>query len=348
LQGNNLIKDMTYQYFCGWDISKLTLNYCLHDLQGRVVQEGQIKNSSSAIAALVKQLHTRFSIAKGAILHSAENTGQYAHPLCQTSAELHFPLWLEDAFQLNRSMGRRREKNDRIDARGIAEYTRRFTDKAKLYELPSKFQLKMEHLAKVRQHILGNAQRSKTMFQEMQQFSLVPIDTRTVEIFNEHLQQMKHQLELIEQQIEACIAEADPFIQRKIAVARSVPGIGPKNSIVILVITGLFERIPSARKCASYAGISPHERQSGTTLRQRFRASRSASRSLKTAFHQGAMSLIQGDNLFNQLYRRLRAKGRSHKQAINAVRNKIIKVLYACLGKDTMYCKKYHQNLQGL
>jgi transposase len=163
LQGNNLIKDMTYQYFCGWDISKLTLNYCLHDLQGRVVQEGQIK-----------------------------------------------------------------------------------------------------------------------------------------------------------------------------------------NSIVILVITGLFERIPSAGKCASYAGISPHERQSGTTLRQRFRASRSASRSLKTAFHQGAMSLIQGDNLFNQLYRRLRAKGRSHKQAINAVRNKIIKVLYACLGKDTMYCKKYHQNLQGL
>jgi transposase len=161
-----------------------------------VVQEGQIKNSSSAIAALVKQLHTRFSIAKGAILHSAENTGQYAHPLCQTSAELHFPLWLEDAFQLNRSMGRRREKNDRIDARGIAEYTRRFTDKAKLYELPSKFQLKMKHLAKVRQHILGNAQRSKTMFQEMQQFSLVPIDTRTVEIFNEHLQQMKHQLEL--------------------------------------------------------------------------------------------------------------------------------------------------------
>ncbi len=339
---------MTYRYFCGWDISKLTLNYCLQDQQSRVVKEGQIKNSSRAISALVKQLHTHFSIAKGAILHGAENTGQYAHPLCRASVELHFSLWLEDAFQLNRSMGRQREKSDQVDARGIAEYTRRFADKARLYELPTKFQLKMKHLAKVRQHILRNAQRSKTMFQEMQQFSLVQIDPRTVEIFQEHLRQMKHQLELIEQRIEACIAKADQAIRRKIAVARSVPGIGPKNSIAILVITGLFERIPSARKCASYAGISPHERQSGTTLRQRFRASRSASRSLKTAFHQGAMSLIQGDNLFNQLYRRLRANGRSHKQAINAVRNKIIKVLYACLEKDTMYCKKHHQNLQGL
>ena len=186
------------------------------------------------------------------------------------------------------------------------------------------------------------------MFQEMQQFSLIPIDESTATIFQDHLQQMQQQLKQIEQQIEACIAEADQTIQRKVAVARSVPGIGPKNSITILVITGLFERISSARKCASYAGISPHERQSGTTLRQRFRASRSASRSLKTAFHQGAMSLIKGDNLFNQLYRRLRANGRSHKQAINAVRNKIIKVLYACLEKDTMYCKKYHENLQSL
>ena len=339
---------MTYQYFCGWDISKLTINYCLQDQQSRVVKEGQIKNSSGAIASLVKQLHTHFSIAQGAILHGAENTGQYAHPLCRVSVELHFPLWLEDAFQLNRSMGRQREKSDQVDARGIAEYTRRFADKAKLYELPTKFQLKMKHLAKVRQHILRNAQRSKTMFQEMQQFSLIPIEERTAAIFQDHLQQMKQQLEQIERQIEACIAEADQAIQRKIAVARSVPGIGPKNSIAILVITGLFERIPSARKCASYAGISPHERQSGTTLRQRFRASRSASRSLKTAFHQGAMSLIQGDNLFNHLYRRLRANGRSHKQAINAVRNKIIKVLYACLEKDTMYCKKHHQNLQRL
>ena len=339
---------MTFEYFCGWDISKLTLNYCLQDHEGGILKEGKIQNSSDAISALVKQLHKHFAIAKGNILHGAENTGQYAHPLCRASVKLLFPLWLEDAFQLNRSMGRQREKSDQVDARGIGEYTRRFADKAKLYKLPTKFQLRMKHLAKVRQHLLRNSQRSKTMFQEMQQFSLVPIDSCTVKIFQDHLQQLKYQLEMIEQQIEACIAEADQAIQRKIAIARSVPGIGPKNSIVILVITGLFERIPSARKCASYAGISPHERQSGTTLRQRFRASRSASKSLKTAFHQGAMSLIQGDNLFNQLYRRLRANGRSHKQAINAVRNKIIKVLYACLEKDTMYCKKYHENLQRL
>jgi transposase len=349
---------MSYSYFCGWDVSKLSLNYCLQDQSGQVVAEGQIDNTSAAVLKLLQDLYRLPAAEAASILHCSENTGQYSHPLLKASAAGQFWLWNEDALQLNRSLGRQRDKTDAGDARLIAEYARRYADRAQRYVLPSDFDLRLSKLTKLRQHLVSALQRSRTMYGELLAFSLQeqqqedkPHKKQEEEdkIFTRHLKDLAQRVEQVEEAIEAHLEQADQTLRRKIDIARSVvPGIGPKNSLVLFVITGLFERIPSAAQCASYAGISPHERQSGTSLRSRYRASRSASRSLKTALHQGAMSLIRGDNPFNALYRRLRAKGKGHRPAINAVRNKIIRVLYGCLKNDTIYSKNLHQNLHVL
>jgi len=123
-----------------------------------------------------------------------------------------------------------------------------------------------------------------------------------------------------------------------------VPGIGPKNVLAIIAITEMFNKITTASACASYAGISPHQHQSGSSLKRAGRVSKAANRELKTAFHQGAQFLIIHPSPFQALYQRLRDKGRSYRQAINAVRNKMIKVLYACLDKNVTYDKKYHNS----
>lgn len=339
---------MTYTYFCGWDVSKSTLNYHLIDQHGQTQCEGQIANTLPALKLLLKKFTQEYSASVESTLHGVENTGQYTNRLYLLSHDCGVHLWVQDALHLHKSLGRQRDKSDQIDAGLIADYIRRHSDQVTLYQLPSDFSIRLKRLYQIRKMLVRTLQREKTSFQEMNDFELMPIDAADAQIIEQHIAQTRQQLEKLEQRIEECLAQADEIVKRRNEIARSVPGIGPKNVLSIMVITGNFERISSAKKCASYAGICPHIRQSGTSLRARFRSSRSSSRELKTAFHQGAMSLIRGTNPFNALYRRLRKKGRSHKQAINAVRNKIITVLYACLSNDTIYCKNRHASLQML
>ncbi|WP_420458588.1 transposase [Neolewinella sp.] len=170
--------------------------------------------------------------------------------------------------------------------------------------------------------------------------------TTGARIIGRQVQQMKKNLAELNARLTALMQE-DERMRRLYRITQSVPGRGPKNSLVVLALTQLYQKISTARACcASYAGISPHTYQSGSqSVRRKPRTSKASSAELKTAIHLGAMSLIKHDNLYRQRYDRLRAKGKAHRSAINAVRNKMLRVLYACIEKDTLYQKDRHVSL---
>lgn len=335
-----------HQFFVGWDTSKETLNYCVRSMLGAIINEGEVKNDRSSIRALLQQLAQQHEVFLGEFLHCVENTGQYCHPLLGLSAQLpELYIWLEDPLQLNRSMGRQKNKTDIIDARNVSEYCLLHHRKATQYQLPSQLQQQVDFINKMRLRLVRHKQALGTSLEERKAFVLGPLDKLSVELIKQQLEATKKTITELEQRLEHLIAK-DTKAARKYAIARSVLGFGPKNTLTVMAITGLFEKIPTAKACASYAGISPHPRQSGKCLKRNSRISRAASKELKTAIHQGAKYLItpQCDSPFKDIYQRLRLRGRTYNQAINAVRNKMITVLYACLQKDTMYEKKVHQS----
>ena len=336
---------MDFRFFMGWDVSKDSLNYCLRDAsQLDPLHEGQVPNQAAAITRLLQRLSRELDATLIDFAHCVENTGRYTNPLLSVVQPLGLRLWLEDPLHLKRSMGRQKRKTDAVDARNIAEYCRWKHAQATWYEQPSELRLQLRELSTTRTKLVRYKQSLYTSRQAKQAFKLVapnPVD-----------QQVKqHLIETLETQIDALDAEilrlieADVTARRKLEIARSVPGIGPKNVMVILAITGLFERIRSARACAAYAGLVPYEYESGTSVRKANRVSRAVSKQLKTALHQGAVFLIVRPSPFQDLYQRLRAKGRTYRQAINAVRNKMIRVLYTCLERDVIYDKKIHAAL---
>lgn len=338
---------MAYSYFCGWDVSKKSLNLCLMDASGEVLLEEKVDNSVGKLRQAIERLYRGKlrGVSSARVLHCLENTGHYSHPLLKLVPPLQLQLWLEDPLQLSHSLGRQRTKTDRIDARNIARYAALHRREVKLYQPPNPV---VEQLRMVRNHhqkLVRYRQSLRTSFNEVTAFSLVDYDEGVARIIGQQIEHLDRAIAQLEQRIEGLILQ-DEHTKRCYDIARSVPGLGPKNTITVLVVTGLFERIGSAKACASYAGISPHAFESGSSIRRRPRISRASSRLLKTAFSQGAMSMIRGDNAFNAMYRRLVAKGRTHLQALNAVRNKIIRVVYACIANDTMYEKNKHKYLQ--
>jgi transposase len=308
------------------------------------VLQGQVANTSPEIRELLQQWTQTLEAPLPAFVHCAENTGCYTHPLLQLVEPLGLRFWLEDPLQLKQSMGRQRRKTDAVDAHNIAEYCRCKYPQAKWYVPPSLLRGQLRQLSHKRTKLVRLRQSLSTSAQTRAEFPLHAPNEVCQTIDQEMIDVINQQLHTLDAEIKRLI-QSDPCAKRKMEIARSVPGIGPKNVLVILAITGLFERIPSARACAAYAGLVPYDFQSGTSVRRRSRVSRAVSKELKTALHQGAQFLIIRPSPFKELYDRLRAKGRSYKQAINAVRHKMVRVLYACLEKDVIYDKKTHAGL---
>jgi transposase len=50
---------------------------------------------------------------------------------------------------------------------------------------------------------------------------------------------------------------------------KTIPGIGRKTAIVLIVLTGGFERFSNASELYSYAGLTPIIRQSGSSVKVR-------------------------------------------------------------------------------
>lgn len=95
------------------------------------------------------------------------------------------------------------------------------------------------------------------------------------------------------------------------------------------------------RKLACYAGVAPFEYSSGTSVRGKTRVSHIANKDLKKMFHLAALVTIRKNGIMYDYYQRKVAQGKPKMAVINAVRNKLIHIMLACIKNDTIYQKNY-------
>ncbi|WP_344685361.1 IS110 family transposase, partial [Actinocorallia glomerata] len=130
-------------------------------------------------------------------------------------------------------------------------------------------------------------------------------------------------------QVEALV-EAHPLAQ----VLTSMPGIGVRTAARILTeVVG--KDFKTAGHLASYAGIAPTTRRSGTSIRGEF-ANRGGNKRLKSSlFNSAFASLHHGPS--RAYYDKKRAAGKTHKQAVIALARRRLDTLYAMLRDGTFY-----------
>ncbi len=109
----------------------------------------------------------------------------------------------------------------------------------------------------------------------------------------------------------------------------TVPGIGLKTAAQ-LVLSISIEDFKDHNALASYAGLAPKNRQSGTSVLSVV-SSRQGNKQLKNLLIFSCMSLIGGSNCYAQYYESCRVQGMKHKQALKAVARKRLKVIFAVM-----------------
>lgn len=115
----------------------------------------------------------------------------------------------------------------------------------------------------------------------------------------------------------------------------TVPGIGPRTAAQLAVSVDIG-RFPDHDHLASYCGIAPRVRSSGTSVRS-VRASRRGDARLKSLLTFSCNSLVRSSGRYGEYYRACRARGMGHGRALKAVARKRLRAIYAVMRDRVPY-----------
>jgi len=141
------------------------------------------------------------------------------------------------------------------------------------------------------------------------------------------------QRQATEQEI-AALLEALPLFH----LLTSLPGMGVRTTAAVIVAIGDGTGFPTAAHLASYAGLAPATKSSGTSIRGEHAPHR-GNRLLKRALFQAAFAAIgcKSDPASRIYYDRQRERGKTHTQAILRLARQRVNVIHAMIRTGTRY-----------
>ncbi len=125
--------------------------------------------------------------------------------------------------------------------------------------------------------------------------------------------------------------EAHPFGR----ILGSLPGVGPRTGARMLAEIGDSSRFANGSRLASYAGLAPVTRQSGSSIRGQTRSRRGNHR-LKNAMYLSAFASLR-DPVSRAFYDRKRAEGKKHTAAVICLARRRCDVILAMLRSREPY-----------
>lgn len=129
------------------------------------------------------------------------------------------------------------------------------------------------------------------------------------------------------------VLDAHPLAE----VLTSMPGVGVKIAARLLAEIGAdVAGFATAAHLASYAGLAPVTRRSGTSIRGEH-ASRSGNRRLKNALFLAAFASLRLDPVSRSYYDRKRGEGKTHNAALICLARRKTDVLFAMIRDHTNY-----------
>ncbi|MGP4968115.1 IS110 family transposase [Glutamicibacter ardleyensis] len=204
---------------------------------------------------------------------------------------------------------------------------------------PTPTQLKHAGKARIDAKLKKHGARRHTawagaILEALDQQSVVVVGTDAAGLVIPHL--ARQMISLHDQRVDVAthleaMVEAHPLYP----VLTSMPGVAVRTSAIIIAeISG--KTFTSAAALASYAGLAPTTRQSGTSIKSE-RVSHSGNKRLKRAHFLSAFASIRFDPTSRAYYDRKRAQGKRHNQALIALAHRRLTVLFAMIRDGSLY-----------
>ena len=313
----------------GIDLSKEKFDVNYIDNQGKE-ETKQVKNRLSDISRFLS------IVSKEAIL-CAEHTGMYGDLLVFLCNQKAIPIALTPGYTIKHSLGIAKGKSDPIDAKKIREYGERFNDKLSLKEFDSEEIFELKSLYSIRSQLVkarkllrtGEHSRTNTPMQS------IKVKKHT----DKALKNLDEEIKEVENEMEAII-RSDQELNENFDLVTSIKGVGPVITIDLIIKTGNFKTIDTARKAASYVGVCPFPNESGKMV-GKSKTSPFADRKLKALIYMGARSAVKHNKEYRLYYEKKKLEGKPHFLIMNNVSNKMVRTIYSIVKSRIPYSPDY-------
>ena len=323
---------MKKDWYVGIDVSKKWLDVAIFvensDLTG--YYHTQVSNDKAGYKKLLRWLKEH-DVDASTCMYGMEHTGFYSDGLQHFLDKKGYKYTMLEPAVIKHYPIRPREKNDRLDAAKIADYLFRFKDTINLSRVPDKT---MEELR--------NLHRERKFYVE----DRVAYLNRKQVVGKEEAKRLDKMIALLDKQVESIeekireIIRNDEALMESYLYLTSITGIAFVNAVNAIVITQNFTVFKTARDYASYIGVAPHTKKSGTTVKWKPKPYKHCDLTAKADISQAAKIAIVHDVELKRFFER-KCNGKEDadtiRKAMNAVKFKLVLRMFAVVKQKHEY-----------
>jgi len=332
---------MEFTYFIGVDVSKNELDFAVFK-QKEYLFHKEIANNKADIDIFIKELKKIAEFDLERAVFCMEHTGIYNNPLLDYLHKKKGNICLENALQIKNSLGNIRGKNDKIDSKRIGEYAYKNREELRLWQPKREIIQELSYLTAQRNRLIHAKKQLEQSNNETKEFIKKSLQKKLDKYTQNSIKGIVKDLEAVEKEIKNMI-EKDTELKRLFGIVSSVKGVGEVTATQIIIATNEFKDIDDPKKFACYSGVAPFVKESGI-FRGRAKVSHMANKNIKTLLHLNALSAIRYDAELKAYYERKTEIEKKNKMlVINAVRNKLILRIFACVKQKRKFQNDYQR-----
>ena len=296
--------------FLGIDVSKATLDVAL--LNGKT-HYAVFDNTEKGFKKLQRWMEKRQVVLSHTCL---EATGQYAYPVAEYLYHQGHQVSVVNPV---------RNKTDKMDAFVIADFCQR--QEPELWSPPDPIYVELRALVRHLDSLMDMRQQERN-----RKKSGIPSEY-VLNMIGEHIALLDAKVEEIKKQITELIA-SHAQLKRQKELLVSIPGIGELTAAKLLAEIQKVDRFQNAKQLAAYAGITPRQNYSGTSVRGKGRMSKTGNVHLRKSLYMPALVAKKHNPIIHVFCERLSERGKLPMVVVGAAMRKLLHMVYGILKSE--------------
>lgn len=316
----------------GIDVAKDKLDVALY--RNKQYQLGQFSNDAAGFAKLHKWLTKKQAQTCHVCI---EATGRYGEAAAMFFYDQTYQVSVINPARIKAygDSQLKRNKTDQEDAKVIAHFG--YTQKPVVWE-PHPPEVR-ELQALVRR--LGSLKAMRN--QESNRLHAGLVESSVLEDINAHIDYLSERIKALAVQIKELI-ERHPSLRQQRDLLVSIPGISDITAAKFLAEVPDATKFDSASQLAAYAGLTPRNHESGSSIHRRGHISKKGNGRFRTTFYMPAVTAIRWNPIVRALAERMEKKGKIKMVIIGAAMRKLVHLAYGVLKTGQPFDPNYLQN----
>lgn len=225
-----------------------------------------------------------------------------------------------------------RHKTDEVDAKLIAHFCE--TQKPDLWSPPPKEEYELRELTRCLASLKSSRDDFSNRLEKLEHKGDV-VSKHYVNIRSK----IDNEINSVSQEINTLVSSS-PILKNRHDLLVSIIGIGSITASALLGELLDFSRFKTARQLASFAGLTPSHRQSGSSLNGKSRISKMGSKNFRVLLYFPAISAKNHNPHLKNFSENLKKRGKHNMEIIVAIMRKLIHIAFGVLKNNIPFDSK--------